>query len=1014
MTDEEATFNTSSSCTFLVTVRDNAPRIECPANITRTVDADECGAEVAVDPFVVINNCSDDAVVSDDFNFTGDPSGFYPVGTTVVILTVTDQENPGLSSSCSFVVTVSDNAPGITCPDDVIRAANPEACGADITFDALDVEDNCSDNAAVTNNINSISDPSGFYSVGTTVVILTVTDQTNPGLNSTCSFSVTVNDETPPAIVSCPGNLSIVASTGECEGVAAFPLPEFSDNCGEVSVEGNVDTSDLLPLGLTQVVYVAEDDAGNESECQFTIEVLPADVDAMISGPTEFCPDEPATLTASGGESYLWSTMETGPTIPITSPGTYSVTVTGPSGCTATASQTVTADCGELSANFTANQDTACVGFLANFQDNSTGNITGRLWDFGNGNFSEETNPFAVFPDVGSYTVSLTVSNGASTNTFSQVVEIYPAIETDFSVAFANGCDQREARFTSTTESTYPVDYAWNFGDGTTSSLVNPRHYFATFDTANVDLVVTDRFGCSAQSSMDIFIEDNLATPPTTVVDSILCAGGSVTVGNTVFNEGNPSGEVTLSTAEGCDSLVRVRLRFADAETASLAADAGADRNLCGNVSSLTLRGNLPPGLTGNWQAVDGGVITDASSRATNVNEIPEGASRFVWELSTVACGAFSRDTVTITREAPRPEVADAGPDRGFCNDATEISLRAQASGSDVVLGRWEQSTEQQASGVTIDDIDNPNTTISGAVADQIYTFTWTISTNRCGEFDRDTVRLALSNDALTPARISGEDISCGGVPVLITGNVPEGTTEAIFETLPGENVPTLTMLDADTVLVGDLSPGINTVIYTLSADNCPDYSSDTFRIITTDTVCAKADLFFKQREELITIDVLDNDTIVNREEVDFQLLSRPEVGKLIAGDRPGVFTYMFEKANTEPISFAYRICVRGCPESCRQASVNISRQPALEAPRNVITPNGDHIGNAFIVPNAEDYAGGVALTIFDRWGDVQFEAKNYQNDWTGGDLPVGTYFYLIRAGFEKEFEMTGSVTIIR
>lgn len=63
-----------------------------------------------------------------------------------------------------------------------------------------------------------------------------------------------------------------------------------------------------------------------------------------ISGNTTFCPGGSVVLTASAGfTSYLWAPGgETTPSITVSNPGTYTVTVTNPSGCTGNNSITVT------------------------------------------------------------------------------------------------------------------------------------------------------------------------------------------------------------------------------------------------------------------------------------------------------------------------------------------------------------------------------------------------------------------------------------------------------------------------------------------------------------------------------------------------------------------------------------------------------------------------------------------------------------------------------------------------
>jgi len=70
----------------------------------------------------------------------------------------------------------------------------------------------------------------------------------------------------------------------------------------------------------------------------------------------------------------------------------------------------------------------------------------------------------------------------------------------------------------------------------------------------------------------------------------------------------------------------------------------------------------------------------------------------------------------------------------------------------------------------------------------------------------------------------------------------------------------------------------------------------------------------------------------------------------------------------------------------------------------NGFSPNNDGINDFFEIPNLTEYEG--KLTVFNRWGEIVFESKNYQNDWGGtcetdlcmGNriLPEGTYFYLL------------------
>jgi len=58
------------------------------------------------------------------------------------------------------------------------------------------------------------------------------------------------------------------------------------------------------------------------------------------------------------------------------------------------------------------------------------GAITSWLWDFGDGGTSDEQNPTYIYDESGTYTVSLTVTNAAGSNTVSRSVTVVVSVET--------------------------------------------------------------------------------------------------------------------------------------------------------------------------------------------------------------------------------------------------------------------------------------------------------------------------------------------------------------------------------------------------------------------------------------------------------------------------------------------------------------------------------------------------------------------------------------------------------
>lgn len=79
----------------------------------------------------------------------------------------------------------------------------------------------------------------------------------------------------------------------------------------------------------------------------------------------------------------------------------------------------------------------------------------------------------------------------------------------------------------------------------------------------------------------------------------------------------------------------------------------------------------------------------------------------------------------------------------------------------------------------------------------------------------------------------------------------------------------------------------------------------------------------------------------------------------------------------------------------------------------NVFTPNHDAKNEYFEVKNLEQYPNS-KLSVYDRWGKEVYRSENYRNDWNGGDLKDGTYFYILKINDAKASEFRGAVSILR
>lgn len=139
-----------------------------------------------------------------------------------------------------------------------------------------------------------------------------------------------------------------------------------------------------------------------------------------------------------------------------------------------------------------------CLGKPANFTSGSAGTGMSYLWDFGDGDTSTAANPSHIYSALGTYTVSLTVTdvNGCDSTIVKPDFVKVSMPEADF---FADStftpCPPLLVNFTDNSTSDV-VSWHWDFGDGSTSNLKNPSHVYLSPGNFAVTLVTKTDKGC--------------------------------------------------------------------------------------------------------------------------------------------------------------------------------------------------------------------------------------------------------------------------------------------------------------------------------------------------------------------------------------------------------------------------------------------------------------------------------------------------------------------------------------
>lgn len=278
----------------------------------------------------------------------------------------------------------------------------------------------------------------------------------------------------------------------------------------------------------------------------------------------------------------------------------------------------------------------------------------------------------------------------------------------------------------------------------------------------------------------------------------------------------------------------------------------------------------------------------------------------------------------------------------------------------------------------------SPNGAIGPNVNVGAGTYTVTVAYGNCPlTSDPFTVTEAPNPDPV----ITGLNFSCGGTPVTLS------TTET-YPTYQWSTNATSPTISATT--------GTYTVTVT-NAEGCTGISAPFDVVVANDPTAAF--VFDPASPAPIgsTINFNASGSSGNGGDIDSYTWSFGEQGASGSGVDP---SWTYEDAGL----FTIILVVEnefGCLDTT-SAYLTIF-PPEINIP-NVFTPNGDGNNETFNISNIEFWNNDVR--IYNRWGQVVKEFRNYRNTWNGSDVSDGTYFYEVVLSDGRAF--TGHLTVLR
>lgn len=390
-------------------------------------------------------------------------------------------------------------------------------------------------------------------------------------------------------------------------------------------------------------------------------------------------------------------------------------------------------------------------------------------------------------------------------------------------------------------------------------------------------------------------------------------------------------------------------------------AEAMMDSLVCGN--EVPISATPFSGGTGRWEIVSGsGTVQNPMLPNTLLTGMEPGNTVLYWIITDGFCTDTAEVVISRTFEDPF-----AGNDTTLC----EFELQLQALDPSPAAGVWSGPN----GAVTFQDSTAANSqaffTNSGTT-----TLQWSVTDGQCAASDTIDIQITpLVAGAGPDQEVCDSAIQLSAVPF------PSGTGTWSL----GSGGGSIDSVNNPSSWVQNVPVGQSTFLWRISDSVCSGVDT-----VLIDRYALPSPAEAGMNQSVTTIEALLNAT-------------PPTLGLGQWTGSGGVIIV----PDDSPFGIAQNLnmgenvliwSVRNGPCAASEDSVLIVREE-LQIPSG-FSPNGDATNDAFVIPGITEYSG-TELLIYNRWGNVVFAQKNYQNDWIGNNsegvpLASDTYYYVL------------------